>query len=417
MTDPTATILQIIPRLDTGGAELSTIEITEAVVRAGGRMLVLSEGGRLGSEITRLGGELIPFPAATKNPVRMLANGRHIAALVGSEGVDLLHARSRAPAWSALMAARRTGKPFVTTYHGAYGNIGRAKTLYNSVMARGDIVIANSEFTARLIRFRHALPAARLHVIHRGVDLKRFDPAAITPERMAALRAAWNVTPRAKIILQAARLTRWKGQGVLIEAARLLRAQGQLGDAVIVLAGDAQGRDGYAAELKAQITAAGLDDHVRIAGHCADIAAAYRLAHVTVVASIEPEAFGRAAAEALAMECPVAATDIGAPPEILYAPSYFQGTRTYGRPSSLRMGWLVEPEDPQALAAVLHVSLTMAPPERAEIGREARAQMQAHFTVARMQHATLAVYDSLLGTNLADTFGAGAPQGDGAGTA
>ena len=399
MTQHTPTILQIIPRLDTGGAELSTLEITEAVARGGGRMLVLSEGGRLAAEITRLGGEFIAFPAATKNPARMLANAGQIADLVRSRGIDLLHARSRAPAWSTLMAARRTGKPFVTTYHGAYGSVGRLKTAYNSVMARGDIVIANSEFTAGLIEFRHHLPRARLRVIHRGVDLARFDPAAIPAERLATLRRAWRVEPDRPIILQAARLTGWKGQGVLIEAAARLATAGKLGRAVVVLAGDAQGRDGYADGLRAQIATAGLGDSVRLVGHCADIPAAYGLAHVTVVASIEPEAFGRAAAEALAMECPVIATDIGAPPEILRSKP--DGARTVDR-----MGWLVAPGDAAALAEALDTALTMAPALRAEIGHAARAQIKAHFTAARMQRATLAVYDELLGTRLAPAFDA-----------
>ena len=160
VTQAKPTILQIIPRLDTGGAELSTIEITQAVVRGGGRMIVLSEGGRLTDEISRAGGEWIAFPAATKNPASLLLNSRRIASLVRERGVDLLHARSRAPAWSALLAARRTRKPLVTTYHGAYGSTGRLKTQYNSVMARGDAVIANSRFTADLIRARGGLVSA-----------------------------------------------------------------------------------------------------------------------------------------------------------------------------------------------------------------------------------------------------------------
>ena len=142
------TILQIIPRLDTGGAELSLVEMVEAVVRAGGRALALAEpGGRLGARVTAAGGELVPFPAAAKNPLTMLANARAIVRLVRAQGGDLIHARSRAPAWSALLAARRVRVPFVTTYHGAYGETNAAKRFYNGVMARGDVVIANSGYT------------------------------------------------------------------------------------------------------------------------------------------------------------------------------------------------------------------------------------------------------------------------------
>jgi glycosyltransferase involved in cell wall biosynthesis len=396
-----ATLLQIIPRLDTGGAELSTIEITDAVVRAGGRMLVLSEGGRLASEINRLGGELIPFPAATKNPAAIYANSRRIAALVAKHNVDLLHARSRAPAWSALFAARRTGKPFVTTYHGAYGSIGRLKTAYNGVMARGDAVIANSEFTARLIRERHHTPPERLHVIHRGVDLMRFDPAIVTDDRIEALRRAWNLEPRQRVILHAARLTGWKGQRVLIEAAARLKADGRLTDCVIILAGDAQGRDGYSEELKTRIEAAGLDDQMRLVGHCADIAAAYQLAFVTVVPSTEPEAFGRAAAEALAMGCPIVASDHGAPPEIL-SMGGDQGVNTPDL--AARLGKLAVPGDAQTLATGLAALLDLSRDERDRIRIEGRAHIVRHFSSARMQRATLEVYDRLLGTQLAAQF-------------
>ena len=154
------TILQIIPELDTGGAELSTVEIAQAIVEAGGRALVLSQGGRLVEDLARVGGELMLFPAATKNPVRIARNGYEIARIIKRENVDLIHARSRAPAWSALIAARRTGIPFVTTYHGAYGEKGRLKKLYNSVMARSDLIIANSHYTAGLVASRYRTPSA-----------------------------------------------------------------------------------------------------------------------------------------------------------------------------------------------------------------------------------------------------------------
>ena len=173
------TILQIIPQLDAGGAELSVVEIAGAIARAGGRALVLAEPGRLAASITAAGGEVMPFPAATKNPLRIWANAGRIAEIARREGVDLIHARSRAPAWSALIAARRLGVPFVTTYHGAYNETNAVKRLYNSVMARGDVTIANSHYTSRLIADRHNTPPERLVVIHRGVDTGRFDPAQI----------------------------------------------------------------------------------------------------------------------------------------------------------------------------------------------------------------------------------------------
>jgi glycosyltransferase involved in cell wall biosynthesis len=387
------TILQIIPRLDAGGAEVSVLEIAGAVARAGGRSIVLAEPGRLAANIAAAGGEVHRFPAATKNPLRILANAGQIARIAVREGVDLIHARSRAPAWSALMAARRVGVPFVTTYHGAYSETNALKRLYNSVMARGEVVIANSHYTAGLIATRYGTPATRVDVIHRGVDTAAFDPARIAPERAAALRQSWGVAPSQRVILQAARLTRWKGQGVLIDAAARLQAQGRLQQASVVLAGDAQGRDSYVEELRGQIASRGLANHVHIVGHVEDMAAAYLAAHVTVIASTEPEAFGRTAVEAAAVGCPVIATDIGAPPETVLA-----GGQT---------GWLVPPGDAEALAERLVEAVALAPAARAGIGERARQRILANFSVASMQRSTLGVYDRLLGTTLQARFDQG----------
>ena len=390
------TILQIIPQLDAGGAELSAVEIADAVVRAGGRAIVLAEPGRLAADIAKVGGEVVPFPAATKNPLRMLANAGAIARIVRREHVDLVHARSRAPAWSAMQAARRTGVPFVTTYHGAYGEKNAVKRLYNSVMARGDVVIANSRYTARLIAERYATPGARIEVIPRGVDVAKFDPDQIAEERVAALRGRWGVASEQPIILQAARLTGWKGQTVLIEAAARLQAAGRLGPAVVVLAGDAQGRDSYVRMLQEQIDRLGLKDGVRLVGHVEDVAAAFAAANVAVVASTEPEAFGRTAIEAAAVGCPVIATDIGAPPETVRAePAVAADAIT---------GWLVPPGDTDALAARLGDALALAPAARRELGQRARRHVLGTYTVEAMQRRTLAVYDRLLGTGLERRF-------------
>jgi glycosyltransferase involved in cell wall biosynthesis len=397
------TILQIIPQLDAGGAELSVVEIVGAVARSGGRALVLAEPGRLAASIEAAGGQVIPFAAATKNPLRILANAGRIVRIAAREGVDLIHARSRAPAWSALLAARRLKVPFVTTYHGAYSERSAAKRLYNSVMARGDVVIANSHYTARLIADRYGTPPERLIVIPRGVDTSRFDPARIAPERVAALRQAWGVAAGQRVVLQAARLTRWKGQGVLIEAAARLLAQGQLGDAAVILAGDAQGRDSYVELLRGQIARLGLQGRMRLVGHVEDMAAAYLAAHVTVVASVEPEAFGRTAIEAAAVGCPVIATDIGAPPEtVVAAPAGDAAT-----------GWLVPPSDADALAARLAEALTLPAATRTAMGVTARDRAITHFSVEAMQRSTLGVYDTLLSTALQAALGGNAVSGVG----
>ncbi len=165
------TILQVVPRLDTGGSEQATIEIAEALTRAGAKALVATAGGRMANAVTQAGGEIVTLPVASKNPFTMLANATRLESLIKERDVALVHARSRAPAWSALLAARRTGRPFVTTYHGAYGTLGPLKAAYNSVMGRGDRIIANSRYTARLIAERHRLKAET--AIYRGRDERR----------------------------------------------------------------------------------------------------------------------------------------------------------------------------------------------------------------------------------------------------
>lgn len=388
------TVLQIIPELDTGGAELSTIEIAAALVKAGGRSIVLSQGGRMAPHLKNAGGELIPFAAAVKDPLRIYVNSMRIAAIARRETVSLIHARSRAPAWSAFLAARRLKLPFVTTYHGAYNEGSKLKNLYNSVMARSDIVIANSRYTADLVKGRYGTPDSRIRVIYRGVDVDGFDPAQMPAWRVAALRAKWGVDPETRIVLHAARLTAWKGQRQIIEAAARMRDR--LQGVVFIMAGDAQGRSGYQAELEQQITRNGLDKVVRLVGHVDDMPAAFAAAHVAFVGSVEPEAFGRAGAEAQAIGCPVISTNIGAPPETVMAPPRVSaGERT---------GWLVAPGDLAAYEQALNDALSLTPSERAAMAVRARRNILTNFTTASMQRQTLAVYDQLLGTHLGVAF-------------
>ena len=319
---------------------------------------------------------------AAKDPITILRNAGRLADLARAEGVGLIHARSRAPAWSALLAARRLGLPFVTTYHGVYGEGVPGKRLYNSVMARGDRVIAASRYVAGLIAERHGVDPARIRLIRRGVDPRRFDPSrfdlgAVRDGETAALASAWRLAPGAPVVMLPARLTRWKGGLVLIEAlARLARR-----DAVAVLVGADQGRSGYFAELRRRGRELGVADRVRFAGHCADMPAALMLADVVVSASTVPEAFGRAVIEAQAMARPVVATAHGGAAETV---------------SDGETGLLVLPGDAGALAAALDRVLAMPPEERRALGMRARAGVRANCTVAAMQAATLDVYREVL---------------------
>lgn len=390
------TILQVVPRLEAGGSEQAAVEIAEALSKGGASALVATEGGRMATALAEAGGEIVPLPMASKSPLKILANARSLARLIEEREIKLVHARSRAPAWSALLAARRTGRPFVTTYHGSYSSPGPFKNLYNSVMARGDRVIANSRYTADLIVSRHKVARERLRVIYRGVDLAKFSPDRVTQNRVGRLRALWGVGQQQPVVLQPARLTSWKGQPIVIEAACQLLRDKRLGDAVFVMAGDVQGRAAYRKELTEQIARLGLEERVKLVGHCDDMPAAFALAQVSVIASTSAETFGRTSVEAQAMGCPVILTDIGAAPETIV-------TATSDRQDFT--GWVVPRNDAAALAERVAEALALPSEERAAAGARARNHVAVKFTLGRMQRATLAVYDELLGTHLADRFG------------
>lgn len=369
-------VLQILPSLVSGGVERGTLEIAEAIVAAGMRAVVASAGGPLVPALESLGARHVTLPLATKSPLGIWRNAAALADLVRAEDIAILHARSRAPAWSALLAARRTGARFVTTYHGTYNEGLPGKRLYNSVMARGDRVIAISRFIADHVRSRHGVGDDRLRIIPRGVDERIFDPARVAPERIAVLRAAWGVPEGRPVVMLPGRVTRWKGQGVLVEAMARLP-----GDALALLVGDAGAKPAFRDELLARIAALGLNDRVRLVGHAQDVPAALLLADVVVHASTDAEAFGRTVIEAQAMARCVVASDLGGPTE----------TVEHGV-----TGWRVLPGDAQALAVAIGRVLAMPPEVRAEAGARARAAVLAGYTTARMQAATLAVYREVL---------------------
>jgi len=374
-------VLQVVPRLDMGGVERGTVEIVEAIANAGGRALVATSGGQMAPRVARAGGEVFEMNVATKNVVSLWQNAGLLARLIREEGVDVVHARSRAPAWSALWAARRTGRAFVTTYHGAYNEDLPLKRRYNAVMAMGRPVIAISEFIRELIVERHRVAPERIVVIPRGADISVFSEEAVGHERTVKLAEAWGILddPRPVVMLPG-RLTRWKGQERLIEAAALLR-QRRGEDFLILIVGEG-GEDWYARALEARIRARGLEGQVWLTGGCADMAAAYKLASVVVSASVEPEAFGRVIVEAQAMGRPVIATDHGGARE----------TVRHGE-----TGWLYPPEDVARLAGTLDEALNLDPSERAHMGLAARARIHASYTVAAMQRATISVYEEAAG--------------------
>lgn len=374
---PGAVILQVVPKLRSGGVERGTVEIVHAIAGVGGRALVASEGGALVGSVEAAGGRHVMLPLASKNPLQIWRNAALLARLIRDDNVQLVHARSRAPAWSALLATRRTGARFLTTYHAPYDESRPGKRAYNAVMARGERVIAISHFVADLIRERHGVPSGRIRVIPRGVDPVVFDPDAVPPERMARLRQDWRLPDGGRVVLLPGRLARWKGHGVLIDALRWVRTAG----VTCVFAGPLEERDRFVAELRRQAEALGVAPLLRFAGQCDDMPAALALADVVVNASTAPEGFGRIVIEAQAMGRPVIATDHGGAAETVE-----DGVT----------GWRVPPGDPMALAAAIDRALGLGPEEVRDIGRRARASVLARYTTASMQQATLAVYAELL---------------------
>jgi len=378
------TILQVVPQLETGGAEVTTFEMAEAIVKAGGRALVASEGGALESRIKAAGGEVVHLPVASKNPFTMWRNVGRLAKLVRAENIDLIHGRSRAPCWSALFAARRTKKLYLTTFHSTVHEKPKAKILYNSSLVRGAVSIANSHFTASRIEAVYPWAKPRLRVIPRGCDAQALAPENFSAADKAAKRALWGVGEADFIIICPARVTHLKGQHVLVAALGLLKSDKK---PKLVLVGSAQGREDYVAALKSQAAALGYGDRLVMTGLETDMASAYAAADLAIVPTIRPEPFGRTIIEAQAAGLPVIGSDAGGYRETIIArPAEEGGT-----------GWLATIDDADALAAAIDTALAMAPGVLAHMGANGRANVLENYTRQTMCNRTLNVYRELLG--------------------
>ncbi|MEP1207183.1 MAG: glycosyltransferase family 4 protein [Rhizobiaceae bacterium] len=379
-------ILQVIPALETGGAERTALDIGDAILARGWESIVASAGGRMLDPLIARGNRHVEFPLSSKNPFTIWRNAARLTDLIKRENIDIIHARSRAPAWSALLAARRTGIPFVTTYHGSYNQRSRLKAWYNSVMARADVVIANSGWTGDLIATRNPWAQDRIQVIHRGTDFEHFKPDAVTEDRLTALRDQWSLKGSDVAIVQLARLTGWKGHETVIEAAA--KIANDFPNARFILAGDAQGRSDYLQRLQNKIAELGVANSVLLPGHCDDPAAAMALAELVVVASTQAEAFGRAAVEAGALEKPVIVSDIGAVQETVLAEPGVEANQI--------TGWKVTPGNADELAQALRHALQLSPDQRRQIGKIARLHGQKNFSLQQMCEKTLTIYEKLL---------------------
>ena len=370
-------ILQVLPRLGTGGVERGTVDIATAVAGAGWRAVVASDGGPLSHPIERAGGAHVRMPMHSKNPFVMARSALRLGRVIVGHGIDIVHARSRAPAWSAFAAARRTRRRFVTTFHGTYDTGTPAKHFYSAIMTKGDRIIAISDFIARHIQTTYGVEPERIATIYRGIDANRYDPDQVSAERMVSLANAWRLPDGVPVVMMPGRLSRWKGHRVFVEALARLGRQ----DIRCLIVGVAEGSARYRRELDAHIAAHHLGGIVHMIDRCQDMAAAYMMADVVVSPATEPEAFGRVAAEAQAMGRAVIAADHG-------------GARETVVPGET--GWLVAPGDAAALSEAISAALALDAEHRARLGQRARAHIRANFTVELMCARTLDLYRELL---------------------
>lgn len=369
-------VMQVLPSLVGGGVERGTVEMSAALTAAGWTVLVVSSGGRMVRDVERAGATHIELPVHLKSPFAIRKNAGRLAQVINEYGVDLVHARSRAPAWAALFATRRTRARFVTTVHGPYGFEIPFKRLYNSVMTRGERVIAISQFIRDYIldNYKKVDPSV-VRLIHRGVNVDIFDPEKVSAPRVIQLTDQWRLPDGVPVVMLPGRLTRWKGHRVLLDALA------QMKDTPLRCLIVGSGREGYRNELENRVRKLGLDGVVHLVGDTRDMAAVYKIADVVVSASTEPEAFGRVVAEAQAMGKPVVAPDHGAAPEIIVPGE---------------TGWLVAPGDPAALANGLRSVLALDTLTREALANRAIVRVHEHFTTAKMCAATLDVYRELL---------------------
>jgi glycosyltransferase involved in cell wall biosynthesis len=371
-------ILQILPELGSGGVERGTLEIADAIVQAGGKSLVISAGGRLVPVLEKVGATHITLPVASKNPFTIKNNARKIANIIKEQQVHLVHARSRAPAWSAYLAAKATHIPLVTTFHGTYGLSGLGKKKYNSVMVQGEVVIAVSRHIKDHILQHYEVDSKKIKVIPRGVDIAAMSPERINSNYMADLVQDWHLDDvNAPIIFFPGRVTRWKGQHVVLHALNKLKHR----NFVCLFAGTTDKHPNYVRELYQLIDQYRLEKNVRFVSSTQHMAEAYYISDFVVSPSIEPEAFGRVIVEAGAMERIIITTNHGGAKETV---------------KDGRTGFLVAPHDVDSLSQAMDYVLHMPEHKKQHMQHNARTHVGEHFSITNMQNATLDVYEKVL---------------------
>jgi glycosyltransferase involved in cell wall biosynthesis len=377
------TVVQVIPDLQPSGAANHALEIAEALTRANNRAVIVSEGGRMETAVERAGATVIKLPVASKSPTQMYANAKKLAQLSIDLDADLLHAQSRAPAWSCLVANKISKVPFIATYDGSFSERNPLKRFYNSVMVRGSRVIAPGERLAKLVEDRYGTAREKISVVPNAIDFEAFNPAAVDPLKRALLANQWGISPKDRVILLPGRMSRPKAPHVLVEAAARLREAG-LKDFICVFAGEHPGRSGYAGELWDRVHQMGLSDRMRFVGHTEDMLSAYSLADIVVCTSVSQGGHRRAVLEAQAMGVPVAVSDSENGDEIVRAAPYIADARA--------TGVLYRAGDSSELAQTLFKLLAMGAPSRRAMGVRGREWIASHFSKETFAERLLSVY-------------------------
>ena len=377
-------VLQVIPKLGYGGAETGCYDIAHYLPENNCKSFIVTSGGELTKFINKEKVKLIRLPVHSKNPILILINAIILIGIILFYNISIVHARSRAPAWSCLFATKLTRRKFVTTFHGTYNFNGKLKKFYNSVMVRSDLIIAGSNFIFSHIKENYSEFLGlkkKFLVIFRGINVDYFDPSTKLDTDEIQLLKKWEINKEKKIILIPGRLTSWKGQKLLIEAVNLVKIELGYEPFHVVILGSDQGRDLYKKKLIQLTEQYRLTNQIKFIDHCKDMALAYKVSDIVISPSIEPEAFGRVAVEAQSMEKLIIASNIGGSNETII---------------NEKTGFLFKAGDANALSKVIIKTITMDEMSLQLIGKEGRKNVIKKFNVEKMCFSTYSEYKRLL---------------------
>ena len=378
-------VLQVIPRLGQGGAETGCYDLAHYLPEQNCQSYIITSGGPLLKYIKKNKVKLFRLPVHSKNPLLMLLNFIFITFIILFFNISIIHARSRAPAWSCFLATKITRRKFVTTFHGTYNYNHSLKKIYNSVMVRSNLVIAGSNFIFSHIYSKYEKyldnKKRKLLVIFRGINTEYFSQKNISNKKLQKLIEEWNINQNKFIILLPGRLTNWKGQIIFIEALNILNQQTFVKPFSAIILGSAQGRNVYYKKLLSLVEKYRLNQKIKFISFCKEMPLAYKLADVVVSASTEPEAFGRVSVEAQSMEKPIIASEIGGSKETIIKD---------------KTGLLFKSGDPIALAEKLKEILSLDVNTLQLMGMEGRKNILRKFDVEKMCSSTITEYKKLI---------------------